>query len=82
MTQPLFSSYSFGLSLLQQLHDLLIINAIRLQKKKNSLTLLPLYKSGQMAGLQRCGRPSASLFSMIINQLKARCTSASIKQEK
>ena len=81
MTQPLFSIYSFGLSLLQQLHDLLI-NAIRSQKKKNSLTLLPLYKSGQMAGLQRCGRPSASLFSMIINQLKARCTSASIKQEK
>ncbi len=82
MIQPFLYLFHLMLSLLQQLHDLLIINAIRLQKKKNSLTLLPLYKSGQMAGLQRCGRPSASLFSMIINQLKARCTSASIKQEK
>ena len=82
MTQPLFSIYSFGLSLLQQSHDLLRINVIRLQQKKSSLTHLSLCKSGQMAGLQRCGRPSASLFSMIINQLKARCTSASIKQEK
>ena len=82
MIQPFLYLFHLMLSLLQQLHDLLIINAIRLQKKKNSLTLLPLYKSGQMAGLHRYGRPSASLFSMIINQLKARCTSASIKQEK
>lgn len=67
---------------LQPAANLYIHNRIRWQMNGSIPPHLPQSirqpKSGQMAGVQWCGRSPATVFPMIINQLEARCRSAGV----